>query len=136
MTQQALEKVLREALEDERKAEATYKAIITKFGPVRPFINIVRAENRHAMAVERQMDRLGFEIPPNEWEGRGEAPASIAEACRQAVEGELENIALYDRLIPQIEDDAVRHVLQRLRDASSDNHLPAFRRCLRRHGEA
>lgn len=131
-----LERILREALEDERKAEATYAAVIDKFGPIRPFINIVSAENRHAMAVEKQMARLGFEIPANEWEGRGEAPDTVAAACRQAVEGEIENIALYDRLIPQIDEPGVRHVLERLRDASRDNHLPAFRRCLRRHGRA
>ena len=36
-----LRTVLLDALEDERKAEATYEAVIVKFGPVRPFINIV-----------------------------------------------------------------------------------------------
>ena len=128
-----LERILREALEDERKAEATYAAVIDKFGPIRPFINIVSAENRHAMAIEKQMYRLGFEIPANEWEGRGEAPDTVAVACQQAVDGEIENIALHERLIPQIHDPAVRHVLQRLRDASHDNHLPAFQRCLRQH---
>lgn len=136
MVKPDLELTLREALEDERKAEATYTAVITKFGPIRPFINIVSAENRHAMAVEKQMERLGFEIPENTWEGRGEAPEFVAEACHEAIDGEVENIALYERLIPRIDDPAVRHVFERLRDASRDNHLPAFRRCLRRHGHA
>lgn len=53
MAEPDLEQILREALEDERKAEATYMAVIEKFGPIRPFINIVFAENRHAMAVEK-----------------------------------------------------------------------------------
>ena len=38
-----LEAVLLEALDDERKAEATYAAVIEKFGEVRPFINIIDA---------------------------------------------------------------------------------------------
>ncbi len=133
MTNQELEQILLDALADERKAEATYAAVIKRFGPIRPFINIVSAERRHALAIENQMARLGFPIPINDWQGRGEAPESVVEACRDAVDGEVENIALYDRLIPQIDDAAVRQVFQRLRDASRDNHLPAFRRCLRRH---
>lgn len=127
-----LEAVLLEALDDERKAEATYAAVIRKFGEVRPFINIIAAERRHSAAIERQMVRLGFPIPTNHWEGKGSAPATLAEACRMAIEGEIENIALYNRLLPTIPDDVVLQVLQNLQDASRDNHLPAFRRCLER----
>ena len=127
-----LKTVLVEALDDERKAEATYRAVIEKFGEVRPFINIIEAERRHSAAIERQMTRLGFAIPANQWQSRGMAPDTLAEACRMAIEAEVENIALYDRLLPAIADDSVRHVLQNLQDASRDNHLPAFRRCLER----
>jgi hypothetical protein len=49
-----LEALLGDALDDEYKAEATYAAVITRFGPVRPFINIVEAERRHAGALIRQ----------------------------------------------------------------------------------
>lgn len=127
-----LEAVLLEALDDERKAEATYGAVIEKSGKVRPFINIIEAERRHSPAIERQMIRLGFAIPANQWQGKGMAPATLAEACSMAIKAEVENIALYDRLLPAIADDSVRHVLQNLQDASRDNHLPAFRRCLER----
>ena len=134
MTEIDLEQILLDALDDERKAEATYAAVIEKFGPVRPFTNIISAERRHAAAVENQMDRLGFEIPENPWQGRVDAPSSLAIACEQAVQAEIENVALYDRLVPLIADAKVRHVFERLRDASRDNHLPAFRRHLARHG--
>ncbi|WP_231568245.1 ferritin family protein [Novosphingobium malaysiense] len=76
------------------------------------------------------MARLGFEIPKNRWEGQGNEPSSLAAACERAVQAEIENIALYDRLIPQIDDVAVKEVFQNLQDASRNNHLPAFRRCL------
>lgn len=49
-----------------------------------------------------------------------------------ANEAEIENIALYDRLPPEIPDGVVRQVLQNLQAASRDNHLPAFGRCLER----
>lgn len=132
MTNGDLRTILDEALEDERKAEATYAAVLAKFGEVRPFSNIIDAERRHSSAIERQMARLGFPIPPNNWEGRAPVPASLAEACREAVQAEVENIALYDRLLPTIADSTVRQVLENLQAASRDNHLPAFRRCLAR----
>lgn len=124
--------ILSEALEDERKAEATYAAIIERFGPVRPFINIVDAETRHSQAIERQMERLGITIPANLWIGRGSAPDSLAAACDGAIAAEIENIALYDRLLPSVQDPTARKVLENLQSASRENHLPAFRRCLSR----
>ena len=65
MSSPDLQSVLLDALDDERKAEATYEAVIAKYGPVRPFINIIEAEQRHAGAIERQLHRLGFPIPEN-----------------------------------------------------------------------
>ena len=127
-----LQTLLVDALEDERKAEAFYSAVLAKFGPVRPFVNIVSAERRHAEAIERHLRRLGYPVPGNRWEGRGQAPSSLAAACEQAVAGEVDNIALYDRLIPSIEDPAVRQLFENLQSASRENHLPAFRRCLER----
>lgn len=124
--------LLFDALEDERKAEAFYEAVLERFGPVRPFVNIVSAERRHAGAIERHLRRLGIAIPENRWKGRGEAPASLAAACEQAIAGEVDNIALYDRLIPRIGDPAVRQLFENLQAASRENHLPAIRRCLER----
>lgn len=40
-----------EAIEDEYRARATYRKIIERFGPVRPFINIVEGENRKRNAA-------------------------------------------------------------------------------------
>ncbi|MBW8295728.1 DUF2202 domain-containing protein [Sphingopyxis sp.] len=129
-----LQRLLVDALDDERKAEATYATVIDEFGPVRPFTNIIEAEGRHSLAIERQMVRLGFPIPVNRWEGRGEVPAALAQACEMAIPAEIENIALYDRLIPRVGDPSVRQVLENLQAASRHNHLPAFRRCLAREG--
>jgi len=134
MSSPDLKAILLDALDDERKAEAIYAAVIDKFGAVRPFINIIEAERRHAEAIKRQFQRLGFEIPDNRWAGHVAAPASLVEACESAIQAEVENIELYDRLIPLIVDGAVRNVFENLQAASRDNHLPAFRRCLIREG--
>lgn len=132
MASAELMNILLDALDDERKAEATYAAVIDKFGPVRPFSNIIEAEQRHAAALERQLQRLGFAVPPNPWTGNVTAPATLAQACESGVQGELENIALYERLIPMIDDPSARQVMENLQAASRDRHLPAFRRCLER----
>jgi rubrerythrin len=126
------EAALREALDDEYKARATYAKVIETFGAIRPFINIVEAENRHASALLRQFDRLGLTPPEDRWTGRIKAPSSVAAACEEAVQAEIENAAMYKRLLDMVEDDAVRNVLLNLQDASQSRHLPAFRRCLER----
>lgn len=132
MTMETLPEILLDALDDERKAEATYAAVIAKFGPVRPFSNIVEAERRHAAALIRQLERLGIEVPPNRWTEQITVPDTLAEACADAVRDEIENIALYDRLIPRITDLAARRVMENLQAASRERHLPAFRRCVER----
>ena len=126
---------LRAALDDEYKAEATYAAVIAAFGEVRPFINIIEAERRHAASVRAEMDRLGLSYEANNpYLGKIAAPASVLEACRQGVTAEVENIALYDQLLPKIADPQVRDTLTRLQWASRERHLPAFKRCVERGG--
>lgn len=122
------------ALDDEYKAEATYQAVLDKHGDVRPFSNIILAEQRHQEMVKAEMDRRGLAYGPNPYAGKSKAPATLLEACRTGVQGEIENIALYDKLLPTVADAAVRDLLTRLQSASRDNHLPAFERCVIRGG--
>jgi hypothetical protein len=62
------------------------------------------------------------------------APATLAEACKIGIEAEIANRDLYDRtLLPAVKTyPDITRVMQRLRDASEENHLPAFRRCVGR----
>lgn len=124
---------LAEAIDDEYRAHATYRAVIAKFGRQRPFINIVEAEKRHIAALLRQYSRLGLDPAPDRWSDRIEAPATLEEACAAGTAAEIENAALYERLIAQAGDQVVRDVLCQLRRASQERHLPAFRRCLSRY---
>jgi len=123
---------LREALDDEYKARATYRKVIDAFGPIRPFVNIVEAEDRHAKALLNLLARFGVDPPPDTWSGRVVAPHTLAEACRMAVEAEIENEAMYDRLLQKTSDTAALAIMRRLRRASQERHLPAFQRCLER----
>ena len=58
-----------EALNDEYKARALYRLVIKAFGPVRPFINIVEAEDAHATALEALCARYGI-LPPHQMIGK------------------------------------------------------------------
>jgi rubrerythrin len=131
---ETLRGVLEMALDDERKAEATYQAVMERHGSVRPFVNIIEAERRHAEAVIALMQARGWAIPANRWAGKVAAPETIGQACREGIVAEQENIALYDRILPTISDPEARVVLERLQSASRDRHLPAFERCASRPG--
>lgn len=125
-----------QALDDEYKARAFYRLVIKRFGPVRPFINIVEAEHTHARAVEALCSRYGIPLPTDDWDTKLEPPQSILEACRAGVEGEIENIAMYDRFLRETDEPEVRSLFQRLQARSREAHLPAFERCVARGGEA
>jgi hypothetical protein len=126
--------VLNEALADEHKARDTYRAIIDRFGPVKPFINIVEAEQTHIDSLLTLFARYDIHVPPEPDPARILPPDTLLDACRQGIEAELQNVAMYDRLLAAMEKADVRMVLERLKAASRDHHLAAFRRCVERSG--
>jgi len=135
MIDEKIKAMILEALTDEYKARAFYRLVIKVFGPVRPFINIVEAEDTHARALEALCARYGIPIPSDDWETKLQPPASILEACSAGVEGEIENIAMYDRFLKEATIPDIRALFQRLQARSRDAHLPAFERCVARGGE-
>ncbi|RPH81867.1 MAG: DUF2202 domain-containing protein [Nitrospiraceae bacterium] len=136
MIDEKTEAMILEALNDEYKARAFYRLVIKTFGPVRPFINIVKAEDTHARALERLCGRYGIPLPADEWQTKLQPPPSVLEACRAGVEGEIENIAMYDRFLRETDIPGVRALFERLKARSREAHLPAFERCVARGGEA
>lgn len=113
-----------------------YEAVMAKHGEIRPFSNIIQAERRHSERVREEMARLGIEYSDtNPFLGNIPAPATILEACQQGVDAEIENIALYDEILPTIADEQVKATLTDLQWASRERHLPAFQRCVDRGGE-
>lgn len=124
---------LHEALDDERHAIAFYTAVIDKLGNVRPFVNIVRAEERHEAALLRLFEAYGLDVPKDRWaDYEFDVPDTRAAACAVSVDAEIDNIAMYDRFLEFVEEPYIRQVFHNLRAGSADRHLPAFRRCARR----
>lgn len=126
----AMIEAMEDGIADEYHAAATYKAVIAQFGAVRPFTNILRAETQHAAAWAFLFDRYGLETPV--------APAALevpeftdrSEACAAAAQAERDNMALYDQMLATVKAyPDITQVVTSLRDASMQNHLPAFARC-------
>ena len=121
---------LLEALADGRKAEATYAAVLARFGAVEPFLGIVEAERRDQAALLRLFRAHQIEVPPNPYQGAPPiTPATLPEACALGVNIESATVTLYDRLLSQVREREVRMVFRRLQEASRSHHLPAFRAC-------
>ncbi len=123
---------LREALDDEYQAWATYDRVIADFGPERPFINIRESEERHIEALRALFKRYDLRVPDNTWPGRVAHFASVREASEAGVDAEIANVALYERLMQSTTRSDILAVFDNLRRASAERHLPAFRRCMSR----
>jgi len=124
---------LLEALADGRKAEATYAAVLAKFGPVEPFLSIVDAERCDRETLLELFRVHKIEIPPNPYQtAPPTTPATLPEACAVGVKIEEAAIALFDRLLSTVRERDVRMVFRQLQEASRSHHLPAFRACAKR----
>lgn len=129
----SLKATLDKALLDEYKARATYQSVIAKFGQVRPFINIVQAENNHIALLQGLYSTYNLTQPavptisPPDF-------SSIADACTVGVQAEIDNAKLYrEDLLPQVSNyPDVTNIFTQLMNASQNNHLPAFQRCTNR----
>jgi len=119
------------ALDDEYKAQATYDAVINKFGNVRPFIMIIRGEEQHISSLKALFDKYGLDIPENSYIGTITSPNTLAEACALGVDAENANASLYKNdLLPNVKDyEDITIVFNNLMNASQQNHLPAFENC-------
>ena len=134
MKKPTLAEILNEALMDEYKARDSYQKIIETFGSVRPFINIVKAEQTHIELLLPLYEKHAVPLPVEPDPNRVSVPESLLAACQMGVEAELANVAMYDSLIAATDLPDVVDVLQRLQAASRDHHLPAFQRCVERSG--
>ena len=135
MSKTELKQALNAALDDEYKARATYRKVIKAWGEIRPFVNIVEAEERHIQVLLPLFEQYEFPLPDDPWPARVTLPASVLDACQTGVEAEIENAELYNRLLEMARDyPDVQAVFRQLQRAAQENHLPAFQRCVERGG--
>jgi len=123
---------LKLTLEDEYMAEAVYRQVLDTFGDVNPFSNIINAERKHSDSLIFLYTKYGLNVPKNDWYDRVDSYDSIESACKAGINAETKNAALYDELLSKVDNQDIIFVFTSLRDASLNNHLPAFERCAAR----
>lgn len=126
---------LHDALDDEYHAAAVYSQVLSDFGALRPFLNIRDSELRHIEALLRLFERYRLPIPANPWI-TANLPhfTSLKEAYEAGVQAEIENVALYERILNSTSRADLLQVFRRLQAASQERHLPAFQRAAARYG--
>ena len=117
---------LTEAIQDEYQARALYQAIVDKFGQVLPFTNIARSENTHVAALVRLFNNHGLSVPEDTFAGKVEAPATLADAFKVAIQFEKDDAAMYTRFLETVKEQDVVQVFTHLENASTNMHLKAL----------
>lgn len=127
-----LKKALTYALEDEYAAQARCDAVIQKFGAVKPFVRIKKAEQTHIETLLPLCKAYKVPIPKNQAANFTEVPASLKAAFRIGIERETEHISMYTKFLetPGIPAD-VQRAMTIIRNTSLD-HLAAFQAGLSR----
>lgn len=128
-----LSSMLTYALQDEYLAQARYDSIISAFGAVRTFVQIKEAELRHIDALLPLFQTYNTPVPQNIAETLVSTPETIKIAYALGVQGEIDNIGMYEKFLTYNLPSDMRAVFTRLRDASR-SHLAAFERGLARVG--
>jgi hypothetical protein len=76
----------------------------------------------------------GITPPGDLWLGHAPRFVSLHAACVAAVQGEVANAAIYDRVLNSTTRPDILRDRSTLGEASPDRHQPAFRRCAERGG--
>lgn len=126
-----LNQMLTYAIQDEYLAKARYTTYIEKFGQQLPFTRIVEAEYVHIALISALFEKYGFTLPEDKSDAYIIEPVSILAATEAGIEGEINNIRMYETFLSQELPDDVKNVFTILKNASG-NHLRAFERVQRR----
>ncbi|GAB3804541.1 ferritin-like domain-containing protein [Virgibacillus kimchii] len=127
-----LPQMLTYAIQDEYLAQARYNNILETFGYIRTFAQIQQAEMRHIDALLPLFYLYQVPLPQDLSYSFVTAPENIKSAYAISVQGEIDNIAMYDRFLSLNIPNDVQIVFTQLRNASV-NHLAAFERGLARN---
>jgi hypothetical protein len=127
-----VEQMLTYAIQDEYLARAEYELIIEEYGSIRPFTNIMAAEERHIEWVTELLDEYGYFVPKDTANLYVALPEDLKSSFETGVQAEIDNIAMYESFLRADLPADVRDLFERLKGAS-ENHLRAFRNNLNRY---
>jgi len=124
-TQASLKAALDVVLTDEYNARAEYQAIVTKFGAVSPYVQLINAETRHIAALSRIYTAFGFALPADNAAAQAVIPSSLEAGYQIGIDAEKANIALYETYLKTDLPDSIERIFTNLQNAS-ENHLAIF----------
>jgi hypothetical protein len=123
--------MLRWAAGDEYLAHGEYATIIKKFGNLRPYSNIIKAEEQHLDWLRTEYKARGLAFPSDGSAPYVVAPADLKSAAQAGVDAEIANIDMYRVFLsrPELsrsENASAKTLFDQLMRAS-ENHLRAFK---------
>lgn len=121
------EKMLKYAIEDEFLARSEYEAILNKHGQVKPFTNIIKAEEKHISMLKDIYAKYNFKVPEDRSKDYIMIPDNINDSFKAGVAAEIDNIAMYDKFLKENISEDIKQLFTELRDASK-NHLSSFQK--------
>lgn len=127
-----IEQMLTYAIQDEYLARGEYELIIEEYGSIRPFTNIMTAEERHIEWVTELLDEYAYALPEDTSHMYVVLPEDLKSSFETGVQAEIDNIAMYESFLREDLPDDVRDLFEQLKRAS-ENHLRAFRDNLNRY---
>lgn len=125
----AEKEALNQAINEEYGALNLYNSVISKFGNVAPFSQIVKAEQQHINALTRQAGKYGVTLPENSGSTTSATFSTLQEACQAGIAAEKADALLYDKLMKVTDHSDINRVYSNLQSASLYKHLPAFETC-------
>ena len=128
----SIDQMLTYAIQDEYLARAEYALIIEEYGSIRPFTNIMAAEERHIEWVTELFEDYGYPLPKDTANLYVVLPKDLKSSFETGVQAEIDNIAMYQSFLQTDLPEGLRDVFERLQQAS-ENHLRAFRNNLKRY---
>ena len=96
-----LARMLTYAIQDEYLARAEYEAIIQEYGLIKPFSNIIKAEERHISWLVPLFGQYGFATPEDNAYEHVVVPGNIETAFEIGVQAEIDNIAMYELFLQE-----------------------------------
>lgn len=126
-----IEQMLIYAIQDEYLARAEYEYLINDLGAGNPFLNIIKAEEKHISMLIPLFEKYEYTVPEDTSGDHIIQVTSITEALEAGVKAEEDNIAMYENFLMNELPEDISAIFTELRDASV-NHLAAFKRKLSR----
>ena len=113
------------AIQDEYLAHDEYELIISEYGDITPYSNIINAELNHIDLLEQLYDIYDLDFPVLDTTNYVVLPGSLLEAAQTGVTAEINNIEMYEIFLEHELPDNIREVFEELMDGSV-KHLASF----------